>query len=774
MASPIIRKNRIVQKEWVSAKIAHTENQQFYDLRPYDLRVYDLIDYVMYLFFDTETTWLPENYKAPLSDSDNRPRAVQLAWLVYDENFKLLKEQNHIIKPEWFTIPRDAVNIHGISNARAKKEGHQLQSVLEEFLQDLNKAHTIIAHNISFDISIIWAELYRKNLPNTFQEKQKICTMLQSTQYVGIPSGRRESPYKRPNLMELYVKIFNKPFHNAHNALEDIKACAKCFLHLKQKWIIKWAEPPKSHKSPNLHKSSLTFDSIAQKALDMMIKTNKNIFLTWKAGTWKSTLLMHFLQQTKKKTVVLAPTGVAALNVGGMTIHSFFGFHTTMTYQEAQKKGKQRARQKNKKDIFLKIDTIVIDEISMVRADMLDCVDIFLQEARKSSDPFGGVQMIFIGDLYQLPPVVTKNEKEFFTNIYPSPFFFSSHVFTNPFRQMEFIELEKIYRQTDQTFVDILNAIRNKSLDDWHLKLLNMNVHQWGEIDIQEGNMYLVGTNAKADQINMFQLAKLPGKIHKFRAHIEGNFQEKQFPTDELLQLKVGSQVMFVANDTFGWQRVNGTVGKIIGFEDEGVVVEIFNGETVVAGEHTREVKQYIYDTWSSNLSSEKVWSFTQLPLMLAWAITIHKSQGKTFDKVIIDLTGTFAHGQAYVALSRCRSLSWLSLVKPMIKNHVIMDRRIIEFLTRYQYKLAEKSLTNKDKLALISEAIADGALLEITYLKTQDVKSKRIIQPKTVWDMLYNGVKFLGVQCFCHYRQEERVFRVDRILEMKKVSHVE
>jgi len=173
MASPIIRKNRIVQKEWVSAKIVHTENQQFYDLRPYDLRVYDLIDYVMYLFFDTETTWLPENYKAPLSDSDNRPRAVQLAWLVYDENFKLLKEQNHIIKPEWFTIPRDAVNIHGISNARAKKEGHQLQSVLEEFLQDLNKAHTIIAHNISFDISIIWAELYRKNLPNTFQENKK-------------------------------------------------------------------------------------------------------------------------------------------------------------------------------------------------------------------------------------------------------------------------------------------------------------------------------------------------------------------------------------------------------------------------------------------------------------------------------------------------------------------------------------------------------------------------------------------------------------------------
>ena len=510
--------------------------------------------------------------------------------------------------------------------------------------------------------------------------------------------------------------------------------------------------------------ADLIFDAIATKALETMEHSDKHIFLTGKAGTGKSTLLIHFLDTTQKNIVLLAPTWVAALNIWWATIHSFFGFPPTVTVKKARQEAKFQVWDPK----FTELDTIVIDEISMVRADMLDCIHEFLKIVRLSSEPFGGVQLIMIGDLYQLPPVVTKYEKGFFQKEYASPYFFEAKIMKKKAFSLEFIELEKVYRQSDQKFIDILNAIRTKNIQQRHLDELNRCVRD--DFEIADGVVYLAGTNAIVNTINDTYLADVDHPAIIFSAHAKGEMQGRQLPADAKLVLKKWAQVMFVANDLDG-RRVNGTIGKITLLKKDRIVVQIYGGNEVEVWPHTRKVSQYEYNPSKKRLDAFIVGSYTQIPLTLAWAVTIHKSQWKTFDEVIIDLSSwIFAHGQAYVALSRCRTLAWITLTNPVDHGHVKLDYDVVRFSAEMRSSRPELVLPLDKKIKLFTKVIAEKWRISMSYLKSQDISSRRIFEPYEIGDMQYEWVSFLWVRWYCHTQWWERVFRIDRILEIERV----
>lgn len=506
-----------------------------------------------------------------------------------------------------------------------------------------------------------------------------------------------------------------------------------------------------------------------KRALDVMENTQKHVFVTGRAGTGKSTLLDYFRNTTRKKVVVLAPTGVAAVNVQGQTIHSFFRFKPGVTVRSVRR---YRGRDRN---IYKAIETIVIDEISMVRADLLDCVDRFLRlNGKNRNNPFGGTQMIFIGDLYQLPPVVRGKEEEIFRKQFRSQYFFDAKVFED--FEMAFIELEKVYRQKDKEFIDILNAIRNNSVTDKDLKALNGRLDAGFEANPDQFYITLTTTNKLSAEKNENILSKLATNPLHYRGKIVGKFGTQYLPTDVDLRVKVGSQIMMVNNDSEG-RWVNGTVGRIVDVEksEEGkdiMIVELADGNEVDVEPYTWKLFNLYYNKETGSLDSEVVGSFTQYPLRLAWAVTIHKSQGKTFDRVIIDIgSGTFSHGQVYVALSRCTSLDGIVLKKPIQKKHIFMDWKVVNFLTKYQYKLSDRNCSLEEKIRVIKRAIENKSNLDIVYLRPNDEKSRRVIRPKRVGKMEYLGKSYVGVEGFCFLRQDDRVFRVDRILEMKEVK---
>ncbi|MDE1975470.1 MAG: AAA family ATPase [Patescibacteria group bacterium] len=537
----------------------------------------------------------------------------------------------------------------------------------------------------------------------------------------------------------------------------------------------------------SIAKPSLTWSPEAIEALRIMNDTRENLFLTGRAGTGKSTLLTEFRRHTKKRIAVLAPTGVAAVNVGGQTIHSFSGFKPNITL----KKVKKLPDDNKKVKVLEKLDAIVIDEISMTRADLLDCFERFLRLNRKNKSggdlPFGGLQMIFIGDLYQLPPVVTSSEKSAFETLYDSPYFFSAKSFVPG--NFRFIELEKVYRQSDSGFIRLLNAIRNNSVDEEDFAGLNarympdnvgagrnagMRAKKGTGLEIggkgkaDNFTVCLTSTNAKATEINTANLEQLPGNEHVFTASITGSFDRSHMPTDEVLRLKVGAQVMLLNNDP-GGKWVNGTMAVIEDIDEyNGITVRLETGKSHVVSTNEWDVFEYYVD--GGGLKTKTTGSFTQYPLKLAWALTIHKSQGKTFDEVIIDIgRGTFAHGQLYVALSRCRTLQGITLRQPLQKRHVIMDWRVVRFVTSIQYAKSEEKCSLDDRVAMIARAIADKSALAVTYLKNNDEKSRRVIEPLRVGEMEYKGKNYLGVEAFCRLRQDVRVFRVDRMLEIKR-----
>lgn len=509
----------------------------------------------------------------------------------------------------------------------------------------------------------------------------------------------------------------------------------------------------------------IDFNPEFQRAYDLMEDTNRNLLVTGRAGTGKSTLLHFFRVHARKKVVVLAPTGVAAINVAGQTIHSFFHFKPGVTLESIKKK----KNAKDKSSLYKKLTTIIIDEISMVRADLLDCVDKFLRlNGPDQKKPFGGVQMIFIGDLYQLPPVVTSQERDIFRSHYQTPYFFSAQAFQA--LDLEFVELEKVYRQKDDEFIRLLNAIRNRTVTDADLALFNRRYDP--DFSAPSGDFYisLTSTNDLADAINRERLAKLKGKTWKASGVIEGEFGNEYLPTGVDLTLKKGAQIMLLNNDPRG-QWVNGTIGKVIKFEKdkEGtdvIVAELDNGETARITPFTWEIFRFFVK--DEELRSEEVGSFTQYPIRLAFAVTIHKSQGKTFEKVAIDVgRGTFAHGQMYVALSRCTTLEGIVLKQQLKKSHILMDWQVVKFLTGMQYAKAAVTLSRDRKIELLDTAIKEKKPVDIVYLKAKDEKSRRTILPVYMGDMEYRGTHYLGLEAWCHTRREKRVFNVDRILEI-------
>ena len=505
-----------------------------------------------------------------------------------------------------------------------------------------------------------------------------------------------------------------------------------------------------------------------KKALDVVEETDKSVFITGKAGTGKSTLLEYFRGQTKKSVVVLAPTGVAAVNVEGETIHSFFKFRPDITLRDAKEIAAKARRNKSRKDLFEKLETIIIDEVSMVRADLLDSVDVFLKTVSKNKLSFGGKQMVFIGDLYQLPPVVIGRDREVFRTQYDSCYFFSAKVMKD--LKMEIIELEKVYRQKDKKFINILNSIRNNTVEDKHLEVHNKRFQQSIKLEnLEKGQIYLATTNRLAEQVNKINLEKLPAKKYILEGEIEGKFDQKYLTTNLDLEVKKGAQVMLLNNDSQN-RWINGTIGEIVGFVEGEIKVKLQNGKTVFISQYQWEIIETYFDTSSKTLEKRILGSFIQYPLKLAWAITVHKSQGKTFDKVIIDLSsGIFACGQTYVALSRCRTLEGIILKKEITKSNVFTDWKVVKYLTGYQYDLSEKKCSVEEKIEIIKQAIENKNKLKITYLKAQDQKSERTILPLYVGEMEYLGKTYLGVEACCFLRNEERVFRVDRILEMEE-----
>jgi ATP-dependent exoDNAse (exonuclease V) alpha subunit len=504
-----------------------------------------------------------------------------------------------------------------------------------------------------------------------------------------------------------------------------------------------------------------------RRALEVMEHTDRNVFITGRAGTGKSTLLEYFRNTTKKKVVVLAPTGVAALNVKGQTIHSFFRFKPGIIPDRVKK---LRSSNDNE-SIYRELDAIVIDEISMVRADLLDCVDRFLRLNGPEADkPFGGIHMAFIGDLYQLPPVVTGDEKTVFQSLYETPYFYGARVFDS--FDMEFVELEKIYRQHDDQFITLLNGIRNNSITEEDLKLLNRRYQPEFEPSPDAFYIYLTTTNRLAEEINSKRLAGLKGRLYTFTGSIEGDFGQEYLATKIDLQCKVGAQVMMLNNDAEG-RWVNGSIGKITGIAqsrkgEDVIIAELADGDEVEIAPFTWEIFRFFVE--AGGLQSEVIGTFTQFPLMLAWAVTIHKGQGKTFDRVIIDIgRGTFAHGQMYVALSRCTTLGGIILKRPALKKHIWTNYQVMDFLTKYQYKKAEQSCSVDDKIEVIRKALESKLSLEIVYLKPSDEKTTRVVRPEAVGEMEYRGKKYLGMRAFCLKRNEERVFRIDRILEIRE-----
>ena len=369
---------------------------------------------------------------------------------------------------------------------------------------------------------------------------------------------------------------------------------------------------------------------------------------------------------------------MAAVNVQGQTIHAFCGFGPGVTPEKAQR------RATRKRQLYRNLQTIVIDEISMVRADLLDCIDAFLRvNGPREREPFGGVQLLFIGDLYQLPPVVRPEEEALFTTHYTSPFFFDAKVFGKT--PCEVAQLTKVYRQPDFAFVTLLDAVRTGDLDQRQLAALN--TRYCPDLTGLDRDKYvaLVTTNAMAERINAHHLAQVNQKPYTFRGRIEGTFHRPQLPTDETLTLKVGARIMMLNNEPRG-KWVNGTLGRVstIETDDEldSVYVELENGFAGKILPYTWEAIRFGYNDRTQRIESEVVGSFTQYPLRLAWGTTIHKAQGKTFDRAVIDLgRGTFAPGQAYVALSRCRTMEGLVLRRPLKREHVLIDRRVQAFL---------------------------------------------------------------------------------------------
>lgn len=426
-------------------------------------------------------------------------------------------------------------------------------------------------------------------------------------------------------------------------------------------------------------------------AKNFVLYTRKNVFLTGKAGTGKTTLLKEILKETDKNYIVAAPTGVAAINAGGITLHSLLSLplktyipyrdrgHDPDHFYDGRELTKHQKFNIDKLKLLLELELLIIDEISMVRADIFDAIDHTLRRVRKNPMAFGGVQLLVIGDLFQLSPVVRNNVQDVLSLYYRSPYFFDSLVWSSS--DAVIVELQKVYRQEEQEFVDILNSIRSGQAEDKSIDRINQNYSK--EPDYSQ-TITLTTHNKKANAINDSELQKLDAEANFLKAEVTGRFYENSYPNDEVIELKVGAQVMFIRNHPEELY-FNGKIGEITEIKENYVKVKGQNGITIIVEPVEWKNMVYELDKETDNIVQKEIGTYIQYPLRLAWAVTVHKSQGLTFDKVILDLEGTFASGQLYVALSRCRSLSGLILSSLITKKNVIIDRRVQTFTKENQ-----------------------------------------------------------------------------------------
>jgi len=451
-------------------------------------------------------------------------------------------------------------------------------------------------------------------------------------------------------------------------------------------------------------------------ALDLITHTRQSIFLTGKAGTGKSTFLKNLCETTKKKFVVLAPTGIAAINANGVTLHSFFKLPFRPMMPDDPDLDLKSGRifdffkyKKEHKKIIREVELIIIDEISMVRADTIDCIDRILRVySENMRQPFGGKQVVFVGDIFQLEPVVNGETREIIKRFYPNPFFFSARVFNET--NLVPIEFTKIYRQNDERFISILDTIRNGKSGMAELEMLNERVDFSFKPKDDEMYITLATRRDNVDYINEKKLAELPSPEFVSRGVVDGDFPESSLPTLLDLTLKEGAQVMFIHND-HEWPRrwVNGTLGIISGIDEEGnVYVYLENGHEYLVELNTWRNYRYRYNEKERRIEEEIIGTFTQLPLKAAWAITIHKSQGLTFSHVVVDFTGgVFAGGQAYVALSRCTSLEGIVLKKAIESNDIFVRSEILEFSKKFNdARLVQKAMKEADADILYGQSV--------------------------------------------------------------------
>lgn len=446
--------------------------------------------------------------------------------------------------------------------------------------------------------------------------------------------------------------------------------------------------------------------------------SDRHVFLTGKAGTGKTTFLKHIQETTFKKSAVVAPTGVAAINAGGVTMHSFFqlpfgpyvpvqaGWNSQAT--DSGSLFKQIRFNKAKRDLLNELELLIIDEVSMVRADMLDAVDAICRHFRKRPDlPFGGLQVLYIGDLFQLPPVVNDEEwKNILSLHYKSPFFFDAQVIRDAPPLV--VELKKIYRQDEEAFIHILNQIRNNQVNEADLDRLHEHFDRSFEPAYGDTYITLTTHNNKADQINQQQLQRLRGDLEQFQAEVEGEFGEKSFPADKNLQLKIGAQVMFLKNDKGDRRRFyNGKLATVNRIEPDAIYVSTGDEpDDIKVERETWTNIRYSYDRMADKVEEEQLGSFKQFPLRLAWAITIHKSQGLTFEKAIIDAGSSFAAGQVYVALSRLTSMKGLVLFSRIHPNAIHTDERVLAFVNKEMDEEEMEKLVEEEQKRFVERSL--------------------------------------------------------------------
>ncbi|MHB0755638.1 helix-turn-helix domain-containing protein [Polaribacter sp. M15] len=482
-------------------------------------------------------------------------------------------------------------------------------------------------------------------------------------------------------------------------------------------------------------------------AFNFINKTDRNLFITGKAGTGKTTFLHKIKNESLKRMVIVAPTGVAAINAKGVTVHSFFQMPFGPILPNQQQNSQQQRRfSKTKIDIIKSLDLVIIDEISMVRADLLDGIDQVMRRYKNRNKVFGGAQVLMIGDLQQLAPVVRPNEWSLLRNHYETVYFFSSKAFQEA--NVVSIELKHIYRQKNEDFITILNEIRNDSLSDKSAKILNERYNPNFSPTKDDGFITLTTHNKRANLINDSELNKIKNRSYFFDAEISGKFNENSFPNDQKLELKVGAQVMFIKNDSSQEKRYfNGKIGIVTDISRDSVTVQCANEiDEIVTERENWDNVNYSINEETKEIKEDVIGSFSQIPLRLAWAITIHKSQGLTFEKAIIDAEASFAHGQTYVALSRCTSLEGLVLKTPITSNAIINDQTVSTFNESVEENHPDERILNESEkefqLNLISELFdyqpflyPSTRLIDIFYKNKTSIKGDVIDHLQTIKD---------------------------------------